>query len=443
MPYKTGVSYENKFEYVVNSQPMERRSRMKKILVIDDEPEILKTIKRYLELEEYEVLTAENGQEGIEIFQQEKPTLVITDVKMPGMSGIDVLKKVKEIEGDTEVIVITGHGDLKISVHALRLDASDFISKPVDIEHLLLSVSRALDRHKMRAQIRVYTKNLEELLAEKTCEIKDAHALLLQSEKLASIGQLAAGVAHEINNPIGFISSNLNTLEKYIEDIKSLMEQYQDLHSRNNVERHLLLERIELLKEEMDFEFISDDLLKLVEETKDGADRIKKIVADLKDFSRVDHGERGFFDINQGMESTLNIVSNELKYKAEISKEYNEIPEIKCYSQELNQVFMNLLINAAQSIEKRGKIGIKTGLVHDNDHEFIEIRISDTGCGIAEDNLRKIFDPFFTTKDIGKGTGLGLNISYKVIEKHKGEIKVESEVGKGTTFIVRLPTEHN
>ena len=415
---------------------------MKKILVIDDEPEILKTIKIYLELEEYEVLTAENGQEGIEVFKQQKPTLVITDVKMPGMSGIEVLKKVKEIEDDTEVIVITGHGDLEISIDALRLDASDFISKPVDIEHLLLSVKRAMERHKMKAQLKAYTKNLEGLLDEKASEIKDAHAMLLQSEKLASIGQLAAGVAHEINNPIGFISSNLNTLEQYIEDIKSLMEQYKDFHSTNNGERQMLLDRIESLKEEMDFEFILDDLFKLVEETKEGADRVKKIVADLKDFSRVDHGEKNFFNINQGLESTLNIVRNELKYKAKISKEYNEIPEIECYSQELNQVFMNLLTNAAQSIENQGEIGIKTGLVHDNGHDFIEVRISDTGCGIAEENLNKIFDPFFTTKEVGKGTGLGLNISYKVIEKHKGKITVESEVGKGTTFIVSLPVEH-
>ncbi len=415
---------------------------MKKILVIDDEPEILKTITIYLELEEYEVLTAENGQDGLEVFEQQKPTLVITDVKMPGMSGIDVLKKVKEIESDTEVIVITGHGDLEISVDALRLDASDFISKPVDIEHLLLSVKRAMDRHKMRTQLKAYTKDLESLLDKKASEIKDAHAMLLQSEKLASIGQLAAGVAHEINNPIGFISSNLNTLEQYIEDIKSLMEQYKDFHSINNGERQMLLNRIESLKEEMDFEFILEDLFKLVEETKEGADRVKKIVGDLKDFSRVDHGEKDFFNINQGLESTLNIVRNELKYKAKISKEYNEIPEIECYSQELNQVFMNLLTNAAQSIENQGKIGIKTGLVYDNGQDFIEIRISDTGCGIAEENLNRIFDPFFTTKEVGKGTGLGLNISYKVIKKHKGKIKVESEVGKGTTFIVSLPVEH-
>ena len=412
---------------------------MKKILVIDDEPEILKTIKLYLELEEYEVLTANNGQEGIEVFRQQKPPLVITDVKMPGMSGIEVLRKVKEIICDTEVIVVTGHGDMEISIEALRLDASDFIPKPVNIEHLLLSVERALERHEMRTRLKEYTKDLEGLLDKKAGEIKDAHAMLLQSEKLASIGQLAAGVAHEINNPIGFISSNLNTLEGYIKDIKMLMAKYKDIHSINNEERMMLLEKIESLKEEVDIECILDDLDQLVEESKEGADRVKKIVADLKDFSRVDHGEKEFFNINQGMESTLNIVRNELKYKAEITKEYNEIPEIECYPQELNQVFMNLLTNAAQAIETWGKIGIKTDLLHNNGDDFIEVKISDTGTGIKEENLNRIFDPFFTTKGVGKGTGLGLNISYKIIEKHNGEIKVESEVGKGTTFIVKLP----
>jgi len=412
---------------------------MKKILVIDDEPEILRTIKLYLELEGYEVLAANNGQKGIEVFRQQKPPLVITDVKMPGMSGIEVLKEIKEITDGAEVIVVTGHGDMEISIEALRLDASDFIAKPVNIEHLLLSVKRALERHETRSRLKVYTKDLEELLNKKASEIKNAHGMLLQSEKLASIGQLAAGVAHEINNPIGFISSNLNALEGYIKDIKILMAKYKDIHSINSEERLILLKKIELLKEEMDIEFILDDLAQLIDESKEGADRVKKIVADLKDFSRVDHGEKEFFNINQGLESTLNIVKNELKYKAEISKEYNEIPEIECYPQELNQVFMNLLINAAQAIEKRGKIWIKTGLVNNNGHDFIEVRICDTGTGIAEENLNRIFDPFFTTKDVGKGTGLGLNISYKIIEKHNGEIKVESEIGKGTTFIVRLP----
>ena len=172
------------------------------------------------------------------------------------MSGIEVLKKVKDIMDDTEVIVVTGHGDMELSIEALRLDTSDFISKPVGIEHLLLSVERAMERHETRTRLKAYTKNLEGLLDKKAGEIKGAHAMLLQSEKLACIGQLAAGVGHESNNPIGFISSNLNTLEGHIKDIKVLMAKYEEIHSINNQERQIFLEEIESLKEGMDIEFV-------------------------------------------------------------------------------------------------------------------------------------------------------------------------------------------
>jgi DNA-binding NtrC family response regulator len=184
---------------------------MERILVIDDEPLILKMLIRYLGAEGYNVLTAKDGKEGLDIFQKQRPPLVITDVRMPGISGLEVLKGVKAIDSNTEVIVVTGHADMEISIEALRLEASDFITKPVGIELLQLSISRAFDKQKIKKQLSEYAKNLEGLLEQKTKEIEDSHAMLLQSEKLASIGQLAAGVAHEINNPIGFISSNLTT----------------------------------------------------------------------------------------------------------------------------------------------------------------------------------------------------------------------------------------
>ena len=414
---------------------------MERILVIDDEPQTLKIVANYLVADGYDVLTAKDGKEGLDVFQKQRPTLVITDVKMPGLSGLEVLKRVKAIDSNTEVIVFTGYTDIEMAIEALRLDASDFITKPPDMELLQLSTSRAFDKQKTRKRLLEYTENLEGLLEKKIKEIKDSHAMLLQSEKLASIGQLAAGVAHEINNPIGFISSNLNTLSGYLEDIQKLMARYQEVHLLNDGERTALLEEIKSLEKEIDIEYILDDLDQLIEESKEGTDRAKKIVSDLKDFSRIDHGERGFFNINVGLESTLNMVWNELKYKADVLKEYGAIPEIECYPLELNQVFMNILVNAAQAIEEKGEIKISTRLINDDQsaRDCVEVRISDTGCGIAEENLPKIFDPFFTTKEIGKGTGLGLNIGFGIIEKHKGTINVESEVGKGTTFIIRLP----
>ena len=413
----------------------------KQILLIDDEPQILKTVKRYLEAEDYEILTANNGAQGLDIFLKENPPLVITDIRMPGISGIEVLKEIKgKKESDTEVIVISGHGDMDTSIEALRLEASDFISKPVDMEHLYLAVSRAFDKIRIKSRLREYTKDLQGSVEKKTKEIKEAHAMLLQSEKLASIGQLAAGVAHEINNPAGFVSSNLNTLEGYFHDIVKVMMRYEEIHIAKKEERTSLLEEIKQLEEDLDIEYIMQDIDELIEESKDGVNRIRDIVVNLKDFSRLDHGDKEFFDLNKGIESTLKIIWNELKYKADITKSYGKIPEIEGFPREINQVFMNLLVNAAQAIEKRGRIDITTGLISsDKGQDLVEVRISDTGAGIKKENLGKIFDPFFTTKDVGKGTGLGLNISYKVIEKHHGEISAESEVGKGTTFVVKLP----
>ncbi len=414
---------------------------MEKILVIDDEPQILKMVAKYLGAEGYDVLTAKNGKEGLDVFQKQRPPLVITDVKMPVISGLEVLKAVKAIDSATEVIIVTGEADMETSIEALRLGASDFITKPIEIELLYVSILRALDRQKMQEQLSEYAKNLEGLLEKKIKEIEYSQVMLLQSEKLASIGQLAGGVAHEINNPIGFISSNLNTLSKYLEDIQKLMARYQEVHLLNDGERTALLREIKSVENEIDIEYILDDLDQLIEESKEGIDRVKKIVSDLKDFSRVDHGEKEFFNINAGLENTLNMVWNELKYKTDVLKEYGTIPEIECYPLELNQVFTNILVNAAQAIEEKGEIKISTRLINDDQSakDCVEIRISDTGCGIPEENLSRIFDPFFTTKEIGKGTGLGLNISFGIIKKHEGTINVKSKVGKGTTFIISLP----
>jgi two-component system, NtrC family, sensor kinase len=274
-------------------------------------------------------------------------------------------------------------------------------------------------------------------------EKKRMEAQLLHSEKMASIGQLAAGVAHEINNPTGFVSSNLKTLSDYIRDIRDLSEEYRQLVS--NLKQHTgngglfavseQVNRITAMEEEVDLDFVLKDVLELIEESREGTERIKKIVLDLKDFAHPGEDKPSLADINHNMDSTVNVVWNELKYKADVIKDYGDLPRIQCYPQLLNQVFMNLLVNAAHSINERGEIKIQTRAKNGN----VEIKISDTGSGIPKENLARIFDPFFTTKEIGKGTGLGLNVAYNIIKKHQGRIDVKSDVEKGTTFIIRIP----
>jgi PAS domain S-box-containing protein len=269
---------------------------------------------------------------------------------------------------------------------------------------------------------------------------------LQQSQKLASIGQLAAGVAHEINNPTGFVSSNLGSLKDYQRDIVHLLDLYRVLKdsvksagkSPGASQLFDQITKIDEFEEKIDLEYIRDDIIDLIDESKEGTERIKKIVEDLKHFAHPGQDKIQDTDINKELASTLNVVNNELKYKARVVKEFNPLPVIMANPQQLNQVFINILVNAAQSIEKMGDIRILTEVVD----KYVQIRISDTGCGISEENLSKIFDPFFTTKGVGKGTGLGMNIAYNIIQKHKGDIRVQSRVGEGTTFIISLPVAY-
>ena len=267
---------------------------------------------------------------------------------------------------------------------------------------------------------------------------------LMQAEKMASIGQLAAGVAHEINNPIGFVNSNLNSLNDYVEDIRNFLNQHQQFMDffkspecvgKLNIDEKEHLDSIDKTKNELEIDFLIDDSKEIISDCREGVDRVKNIVSALKDFAHPGNEKNDYADINSNIESTLVIVWNELKYNTTIIKKYGDIPEVYCNVQQLNQVFMNLFVNAAQSIESQGTITIETRAP---DAEHVEILISDTGAGIPDEIKNKIFDPFFTTKDVGKGTGLGLNLSYNIITRHGGEIEVESRFGEGTTFRIIL-----
>lgn len=293
------------------------------------------------------------------------------------------------------------------------------------------------DRHLAEQALQQAHKELEKLVDTRTEQLSTVQAQLVQSDKLASIGQLAAGVAHEINNPIGYVHSNISSLEKYIIDIFLLLQSFENVTKTlpdSDPEVSKLFRQIKVL----DLNFLREDIPILIAESKEGISRVRKIIQDLKDFSRVDSSpEWHWSNIHTGIDSTLNIVASEIKYKAEVIKEYGDLPDIECLPSELNQVFMNLLVNAAHAMNKSmGHITIRTTR---EGQDSVRIEISDDGCGIPPASLKRIFDPFYTTKPIGKGTGLGLSLSYGIIQKHGGRIEVDSSEGNGSTFRIVLP----
>jgi PAS domain S-box-containing protein len=271
-------------------------------------------------------------------------------------------------------------------------------------------------------------------------DLKKAQTQILHSEKLASIGQLAAGVAHEINNPLGFIISNMKILQEYIQGYIKILRVIDDLKTyitAGDVEKtRLTVDGLKGLEEEINLDYIRNDINTLLEDSMLGLQRIRKIVTDLRTFARDEQAERmEMAKIEEVIDSVLSIVLNEIKYKADLIKEFTNTPPVKCNPQRLGQVFVNLLINASQASDKKGTIHIKT---YQQD-KYVCVDIVDTGRGISPEHVQRIFDPFFTTKPVGRGTGLGLSISYEIIKKHGGEMKVQSRVGEGTTFTVMLP----
>jgi len=296
-----------------------------------------------------------------------------------------------------------------------------------------LMVERSLD---------LSSKELSEMID----QLRRTQMELLQREKMASIGQLAAGIAHEINNPLGYIASNINTLNKYIDKYLMMLSFYKEVINipiSDPPEEHTnLVSKINSFEKQSKFEYINKDVKELMEESTEGLHRIVKIVQGLKDFSRIDFVQDfDDYDLNQGVESTLLIANNSIKYSAQVKLELSDLPIIRALGGEINQVILNLLINSVQAIKSSNKQGTIRISTYENDTSVI-LEVEDSGIGIPKENLLKIFDPFYTTKKIGEGTGLGLSIAYDIIvNKHKGKIDVRSEIGQGTTFILQIPKQ--
>jgi len=377
--------------------------------------------------EKYLVLVDKDGskklQKAVECLHKNDEPVNLLDMVATKKDGTKIiyealLSVIKETDG-----VVVGFRGVGRDVtrrrqmeEELKHNQEELIKKNREIDESKQGVQRAL------AEL----KNAHE-------ELKASQLKILQQEKMASIGQLAAGVAHELNNPMSFISSNLGTLDKYVNRLSDFIQvQAQSLEF---VTDDAIIREIDEKRKELKINHILEDVKMLLKESLEGSDRVKRIVSELNSFSRMDEEEYKKANINECIESAITIVWNELKYKSTLKKEYGELPPITCYPRQMNQIFVNLLINAVNSIVDKGVITIKTW--HKNG--FVWMEVSDTGAGIPQQNLVRIFEPFFTTKEAGKGTGLGLSITYEIVQRHKGEITVESEVDKGTAFTIKIP----
>jgi PAS domain S-box-containing protein len=566
-----------------------------RILVIDDEESIREMLAQALEIGGFQVETAIDGKEGLEKFSVDKAfDVILTDLMMPKVNGMQVLEEVKKLDPTVELIMLTGFGGNESAIEAMKKGAYDYLQKPTNVEELFITVQKAIERRRLseenrqyqrnlerivkertrelsetknflqsildssldysiiatglngvitlfnkgserltgfssrdteakmtiydfvpgleeklkksgkdglkpergtpretectvkradgdmvtvsmsiatltnqqkaivgmlfiskditeqkalEIEVKKYTENLEQIVEERTQELEnrneelentlhelsDTQQQLLQSEKLASIGQLAAGVAHEINNPIGFVHSNLHSMKKFNGRLQHLLKEIQTSIQEGSISKAHFSKLWEAAK----IEKLLPEVDTMINESLDGTQRVRTIVSDLKNFSNIDRAQIQDADLEAGLESTLNIVWNEIKYNTEVEKHYGKIPPVTCNSQQINQVFLNLLVNASHAIkEPHGKIIITTEKL---DKEKVAITIQDNGTGIPENIQKKIFDPFFTTKPIGEGTGLGLSISYRIIKDHGGEIEVFSKEGEGTTFRIILP----
>lgn len=406
------------------------------ILIVDDEPLFLNALGELLR-PYFHIRVANSGERALAALVNEpRPDLVLLDVLMPEMDGFEVLRRIQAEESLREipVIFITALHDDDSEQHGLELGAVDYVHKPIKNLTVLSRVRAQLDAKAARDMLRKNNLRLTDQVAQGACALEQAQKQLLQAEKMAAMGQLAAGIAHEINNPIGFVGSNLTTLASYLQDIFAIVSAYEHAAA---LESGPEFDTARAMQRDLDYEFVKKDTVDLLAESRDGIGRVRQIVRDLKDFSHMEGNDWQWADLHQGLDSTLNIVWNELKYHCVVSKSYGALPKVYCLPNQLNQVFMNLLVNAAQAMVERGTIIITTEPVGDT---AVRICIEDNGRGIPAASLSRIFDPFYTTKPVGKGTGLGLSLSASIIERHNGLIEVSSEVGK-TVFAITLPVD--
>jgi two-component system NtrC family sensor kinase len=388
--------------------------KKKSILVVDRDKDVVDALCDILS-DEYQVSGASSEKEVLEIPQQHEINLIISDHPIPDNEAIDFSRATENSHLNSGKVLLSGCNDISRTVDGL---------KNVPGEGLVCDLWNKGEFSKIVMD--VVNIRLQKSLKEG----KEIKAQLIHSAKMASLGELLAGILHEVNNPLGFIYANLGNLNKFCKKIIGLIDSYDTLALPDPAKAELAT-----IKENINYEYLRKRLTEMIERSLIGADRMKKIIEDVKSFARKRADVLAEDDIHEAIDATLTILHNEYKGRIEIKKEYGNLPPVRCYISKLNQVFVNLLVNACHAIEGTGVITIKT-CTEGNMHK---IEISDTGGGIPKEVIDSIFDPFFTTKPEGVGTGLGLSISYDIVKQHNGELSVKSQEGVGTTFTLTLP----
>jgi signal transduction histidine kinase len=410
----------------------------KDILLVDDTPNNLRLLSKLLTEQGYAVRKALNGQRAIQSALAELPDLILLDINMPEMDGYQVCEILKAEPKTCQVpiIFISALNETLDKVKAFQIGGADYITKPFEIEEVLARVNHQL-------KICQLTRQLDQQVQQRTRELEQAQIKLIQQEKMSTLGQMMAGIAHEINNPLGFISSNIEHLKTDIQDIFDLLNLYLDKIPDPDLE-------IQQKILEIDLDFLQKDLPQVIISMREGTERIRSLSQSLRTFARSDRITKMEFDLHESLNSTLTILKHRLKANENrpaiaVVKDYGELPLVNCYPSQLNQVFMNLMANAIDAIDEvkphpKPTIWIRTTCQRDRQPLDVSVEIRDNGIGMTATTKEQAFKHLFTTKPIGKGTGLGLSIVQQImVDNHGGTIDFQSQIGEGTSFVMKLP----